>query len=344
MVNGRGTHQDSAQSVEEDSTIGRMPLEEAGYHALKLYYRRLRKELADLRQVDDADTIHDARVAVRELRAMAALLQPSDCFQRRWLRQMDTGLRQLAHTLGIVRDTDVLLEHLHSYVDQHEGAASGLAWLEEELARRRARAARRVRKVVKQKNTYRVLRKTRRGLRLQRRRIRVSESATRSTTTPSARAEEDYPVLVRHFAGGAIWERYQEILRYEMALPRASAETLHGLRIACKRLRYSMQIFGKTPPALAETLSALKDAQDHLGRLHDIFYAERLITELLPPSGAARRHAPVRTQAAAHPQYLEYLEALSGEGDQLRSSIGPLWRRLTGLPMRQTICGYIASL
>jgi hypothetical protein len=203
-----------------------------------------------------------------------------------------------------------------------------------------------VRKLVKQKETNRLLKKTRRGLQRQRRRIRVSGSATRSTTTTSGGAEEDYLVLVRHFAGGAIWERYQQILRYEMALPRGSAETLHGLRIACKRLRYSMQIFGKTPPALAETLSALKDAQDHLGRLHDIFYAERLITELVPPSGAARRHAPVRTQAATHPhpQYLDYLEALTREGSQLRSSIGPLWRRLTGLPMRQTICGYIASL
>jgi CHAD domain-containing protein len=339
--NGRGTEPEAVQSVDDESPIGRMPLGEAGYRALKLYQRRLRKELASLRHVDDADTIHDARVAVRELRAMASLLQPSECFARRWLRRMDRGLRELAQILGIVRDTDVLLKHLHTYVDQHEEAAEGLAWLEEELSRRRAEAARQVRKLLKEKKTYRLLKKTRRGLRRQRRRMRVLSRAGAVATAKSSRATEDYPILVRHFAGSAIWERYQEILKYEMALRLASAETLHGLRIACKRLRYSMQIFGQTPPDLVETLAALKGAQDHLGRLHDIFFAERLIAELLPPSGA---NGQERSHATAHPQYLEYLEALTTEGNQLRSSIGPLWNRLTGLAMRQRICGFIASL
>jgi CHAD domain-containing protein len=341
--NGRGTQQDAVQSVEDESPIGRQPLEEAGYQALKLYHRRMRKELAGLRHVDDADTIHDARVAVRELRAMASLLEPSGRFAGRWLRRMDSDLSQLAHILGIVRDTDVLLEHLHAYVDQHEEAAPGLAWLEEELSRRRARAARQVRKLVKEKKTYRLLEKTHRGLRRQRRRMRVSSRAGAGRATKPRRAKEEYPILVRHFAGSAIWERYQEILKYEMALPQASAQTLHGLRIACKRLRYSMQIFGHTPPELVETLAALKGAQDHLGRLHDIFFAERLIAKLVPPFVAEGR-GKERSHASAHPEYLEYLEALTTEGNQLRSSIGPLWLRLTGLPMRQRICGYIASL
>jgi CHAD domain-containing protein len=342
--NGRGKQQQEAvQSVEDESLIGRQPLEEAGYQALKLYHRRLRKELAALRHVDDADTIHNARVAVRELRAIASLLQPSGCFARRRLRRMDSGFRQLARTLGIVRDTDVLLEHLHTYVNQHEEAAPGLTSLEEELCRRRARAVRRVRKLVNAKKTHRLLKKTGRDLRRQRQRRSVASRVGTVRATRPKRAKEEYPILVRHFAGGAIWGRYQEILKYEMALPQASAQTLHGLRIACKRLRYSMQIFGQTPPELVETLAALKGAQDHLGRLHDIFFAERLIAELLPSSEAAGRGGD-QSHSTLHPEYLEYLEALATEGNQLRSSIGPLWLRLTGLPMRQRICGYIASL
>jgi CHAD domain-containing protein len=345
MGNGRGK-QEAIQSGEDESPVGRQPLQDAGYQALKLYHKRLRKELAGLRHVDDADTIHDARVAVRELRAIASLLQPSGCFAKGWLRRMDSGLRRLAHGLGEVRDTDVLLEHLHAYVSQHEEAAEGLSWLEEELGRRRARAARRVRKLVKEEQTYRLLKKTRRDFRRQRRHMRVSSraGAVPATTSRKDKAEEEpYPILVRHFAGGAIWERYQEILKYEMALPQASAQTLHGLRIACKRLRYSMQIFGQTPAELVETLAALKGAQDHLGRLHDIFFAERLIARLLPRSGGDGQGED-QSSPANHPQYLEYLEALTTESNQLRSSIGPLWARLTGLPMRQRICGYIASL
>jgi CHAD domain-containing protein len=343
MDNGRGTQQEAVLSVEDESPIGRQPLEEAGYRALKLYHRRLRKELAGLRHVDDADTIHNARVAVRELRAIASLLQPSGCFARGWLRRMDSDLRQLAHILGIVRDTDVLLEHLHAYVDHHEEAAPGLTSLEEELSRRRARAARKVRRMVKEKTTYQLLKKTRRGLRRQRRRIRVASRAGAVGVTKPTKAKEVYPILVRHFAGSAIWERYQDILKYEMALPQATAQTLHGLRIACKRLRYSMQIFGQTPPELVEALAALKGAQDHLGRLHDISFAERLIAELLSPSRAEGK-GDDQSHSTPHPEYLEYLEALTTEGNQLRSSIGPLWVRLTGLPMRQRICGFIASL
>jgi CHAD domain-containing protein len=343
--NGRGTRHDTVQPVEDESPIGRMPLEEAGYQALKHYHKRLRKQLDGLRHEDDADTIHDARVSVRELRAMSKLLLPSGSFQRKWLQQMDSGLRHLANVLGDVRDTDVLLEHLHSYVEQHEEAAPGLAWLEDELSRRRAQAARQVRRLLKKKTTRRLLKETRRGLRRQHQRMRV---LARARAVPGAEssgaAREDYPILVRHFAGSAIWERYQEILKYEMALPRASAQTLHGLRIACKRLRYSMQIFGQTPAELVETLAALKGSQDHLGRLHDIFFAEQLIAKLLPSSGA-NGQGKSRSQAfTPHAEYQEYLEALTTEGNQLRSSIGPLWRRLTGLAMRQTICGYIASL
>jgi CHAD domain-containing protein len=321
-----------------------MPLEEAGYQALKHYHKRLRKYLDGLRHSDDADTIHDARVAVRELRAMSKLLQPSGSFQRRWLRRMDSGLRRLANVLGDVRDTDVLLEHLHTYVDQHEEAAPGLSWLEDELSRRRTRAARQVRRLLKKKKTQRLLKATRQGLRRQHRRMTVLSQAVALPGAKSSIAMEDYPILVRHFAGGAIWGRYQEILKYEMALPRASSQTLHGLRIACKRLRYSMQIFGQTPPELVETLGALKGAQDHLGRLHDIFFAEQLIAELLPSSGAEGRGNDRSQGSTPHPEYQEYLEALTTEGNQLRSSIGPLWVRLTGLAMRQAICGYIASL
>jgi CHAD domain-containing protein len=100
-----------------------------------------------------------------------------------------------------------------------------------------------------------------------------------------------------------------------------------------------MQIFGPTPPALAEMLATLKAAQDHLGRLHDVFYAAQLIGGLLPPSSPR-----TRDQATPHQQTQDYLEALAREGEQLRSSIGPLWQRLTGLPMRQIICDFIASL
>ena len=195
----------------EGSAIGRMPLQVAGYQALRLYYKRLWNELAGLRQIDDADSIHDARVAARELRAMSKLLEPSRCFDRRWLRQLDNGLRPLAQVLGQVRDADVLLEHLDTYVEQHK--TKGLVWLQDELSWRRARAARQVLKVLSRKETRRLLRQTN----LQLRRL-DKPPQTAGANARGGGFEPKYPILMRHFAGSAIWVRYQEKLGYEGAL------------------------------------------------------------------------------------------------------------------------------
>jgi len=332
--NGKAGRVSLPNTVEEKSTIGAVPLQEAGYEALQRYLRRLRKSLAILEAADDADAIHDARVAVRELRAVAAFLEPSPCFNGKWLHQLDKGLRHLAQTLGTVRDTDVFLEHLESYVAQHEAAGEQLAWLQHALRLRRKKATRQVHKALENAKTRQLLKRTQRRLE----RLQHTASADRTATKPAktSGSGQSYPLLLRHFAGSAIWGRYQEILSYEMALPEAGAETLHKLRIACKRLRYSIQIFGLTPAALLETVAALKAAQDELGQLHDVFYADQLTRELWQASSPGTE--------VANRSYQEFLDSLLGEGQQLRASIGPLWQRLTGLPMRQAIAGFIAAL
>ncbi|MGO8946125.1 MAG: CHAD domain-containing protein [Ktedonobacterales bacterium] len=331
--NGKGKPAFLTQTLAEKSAIGTMPLQEAGYQALLLYLRRVRKALAALDYSDDAEAIHDARVAVRELRAIALLLEPSACFNGRWLRQLDKGLGQLAHSLGVVRDTDVFLEHLASFIGTHEGASEGLVWLQHALRRRRQKAAQQVGKALKKAATRRLLRRAQRQLQ---RLHHVKSDITTSEPAKGKRSDQRYPLLLRHFAGGAIWGRYQEILSYELALPEAGAETLHKLRIACKRLRYSMQIFGQTPPALVEMMATLKAAQDQLGQLHDVYYAEDLTRDLQQASSHGTDHA--------YQSYRDFLDTLAPEVEQIRASIEPLWQQLTGLPMRQTIAGFIASL
>ncbi len=329
--NGKRDRSNLGSTAQEKTAIGETPLQEAGLQALQLYLRRVRKSLVLLEDADDAATIHDARVAVRELRAMTKLLEPSPCFNGKWLHQLDRGLGQLARTLGTVRDTDVFMERLERYMGQHTAASEGLGWLQHSLRARRRRAARQVHTTLQKSKTRRLLQQARRQMqRLQK--ASASPTAPVRTTAVSHR----YPLLLRHFAGSAIWGRYEEILSYEMVLPEAGAETLHKLRIACKRLRYSMQIFGPAPAALSETMATLKAAQDQLGQLHDTFYAEQLTREL--------RQASSPDIGLANWSYREFLDELAEEATQLRPTIGPLWQQLTGLPTRQTIANFIASL
>jgi hypothetical protein len=104
-----------------------------------------------------------------------------------------------------------------------------------------------------------------------------------------------------------------------------------------------MQIFGQSPPALEEILAALKSAQDHLGQLHDLLFAEHLVRGLLPapassPDGGRVDHDD------DYVAYTAYLDALQREGAELRVSIGPIWENLSGLKMRLKIAVFIASL
>src|SRR5271165_2887064 len=66
--NGKRDRSNLGSTAQEKTAIGETPLQEAGLQALRLYLRRVRKSLVSLEDADDAATIHDARVAVRELR------------------------------------------------------------------------------------------------------------------------------------------------------------------------------------------------------------------------------------------------------------------------------------
>ena len=66
--------------------------------------------------------------------------------------------------------------------------------------------------------------------------------------------------------------RVAEVLAWEApALEGATVFELHQMRIAAKRLRYTMEIFEPVlPEETSAALSALKVLQDHLGALHDM--------------------------------------------------------------------------
>lgn len=63
--------------------------------------------------------------------------------------------------------------------------------------------------------------------------------------------------------------RFAEMLALAGAFATLRGDELHALRIACKRLRYSIELFEKALPALKVSAQRVRQLQDELGKVHD---------------------------------------------------------------------------
>ena len=73
-------------------------------------WERVWTDLDRLQKSDDADAIHDIRVASRRLRAAMDVAAP--CYPAEWYGPLHRTARDITAALGDVRDRDVILEAL----------------------------------------------------------------------------------------------------------------------------------------------------------------------------------------------------------------------------------------
>jgi inorganic triphosphatase YgiF len=95
-------------------------------------------------------------------------------------------------------------------------------------------------------------------------------------------------MTLEQFTGRVLEKRSRQVLDHGRDLAEKNAEQLHALRIACKKLRYSLEMFGSLYDGSEKKayLAALSRLQDILGALNDIAVAHRLLDEL---DNASRR-------------------------------------------------------
>ena len=63
--------------------------------------------------------------------------------------------------------------------------------------------------------------------------------------------------------------RFAEVLAQAGAIKTDHPSELHALRIGCKRLRYSLELFESELPGLKPAAQRLRQLQDELGLVHD---------------------------------------------------------------------------
>lgn len=233
----------------------------------------------------DIEGVHDMRVASRRLRS--ALRDFSPLLRRgKRLDAARAALRRLADALGEVRDEDVTIHALEKLAEQAPPEAH--AGLEEYVAERRARRGR-ARAALSDALDEREIEEARQLL------SRAAVGKNSKKAKRDGEAGEDFRAALAGVAG-RLWGELAELSPslYRPLKPKR----LHEMRIAAKRLRYSLELLhgcGRDA-APKELASEVADMQGELGDLHDCdVWTEDLGAHL---GGGAEHLSPERRRAS----------------------------------------------
>jgi CHAD domain-containing protein len=242
---------------------------------------------------EDADAVHDMRVAVRRLRSI--LRTARVMLDDEWVEHVRAELDWLAGKLGAVRDLDVLTEGLGADGARLDGGDATVASvLLHPLREERGRARERLLAALEKRRYFALL--------------DMLDAAT--TTLPATRVDVTLKKLAR--------KELRKLRRRARRLDRPDDAALHKLRIQGKRARYAAEL---AQPAggrnAAPFISAAKDLQDTLGEHQDAVVALRQLREL------ARRTD--RTDAALVAGRL--IERQRDRRARARRRLPEVWRR-----------------
>jgi len=226
------------------------------------YVRKQAKQLAGqlqgVRGAEDIEFIHRARVASRRLRAAVQMF--GDCFRPKQLKRWRKQIRRVTADLGEARDKDVQIEFLCGTLDALEEKACypGIARLLVQLERQRERLQKHVNQAAGRFEASGVL-----------------EDMSDTTKGMLADAKADGVDVQSPYALARtrrhIRCRLEQLLSLRDCLADAEAkERHHAMRIAAKRLRYTLEIANPVyREGLKDFVATAKSLQTHLGEIHD---------------------------------------------------------------------------
>lgn len=224
---------------------------------------------------DDPEGVHQARVAMRRLRAAIAIfhrLMPNG-----ELAELGAEARWLAGELGPARDLDVFVGEIFAPVARRLGDEPGIAAYRATAQAMQAEARERARRALRS-----------RRFRLWRDRLRNWLAA--NIAPPSAAAIADMPTgatgpllqPVTGFAAEVLERRDRQARRRGRHLARLAVEQRHELRLQLKKLRYAAEFFADAFEARRATryIGRLAKLQDGLGYLNDKAVAQELMATI----------------------------------------------------------------
>ena len=278
----------------------------AARKTLTLHFRRMLYHEPGTRAGEDIEELHDMRVATRRMRAALPVFH--DYLDPDRIKPLAEGLKLTGRRLGAVRDLDVFWEKTTEYLEARQpGEAGDLTSLRKvwEEARNRARI-----KMLRYLDS-----KTYRKFVIAFHEFLEDAEAWQPPALP--KNLEPTPHHLRLVVPVAVYQRLAEVLAYDeyITKPDAPIDQYHQLRIAAKRLRYTMEYFQEVlGPEVQMMIDRVKALQDHLGDLQDCFIAREILTDFLA-WGAWR---PKKKQKIERPQQPTLFQDL-GVNTYLRS-------------------------
>ena len=226
-----------------------------------------------LLESNDAEYLHQARVALRRLRSAFSVF--SGAFPRPVLDELITELRWLGAHLGPARDWDVFATETLPSAMRAVPGDSGLHTLLARAMELRTAADAAARDAVASK------RYTKAALSLVALFYRRPWEALADQAAAGERARP-----LPEFAAAVLQRRQRKVVKRGRDLAGLDAAALHALRIDIKKARYAAEFFSSLYDgrALRAYTDALAHLQSLLGGLNDAATVERLCDQLRPPS------------------------------------------------------------
>jgi CHAD domain-containing protein len=285
-----------------------------------------------VRKDENIVALHRMRIATRRLRAAMRLFGPY--LPAKQVRRVEKGLRQMARVLGSVRDFDVLLNKAQNYSENiPENKQRSLELLLRRWHKQRAKARKKMMKSFRSRTGESVWDAFEDFLH--------EKPETDNVERKGASVHRPRGDLLHYIAPTLIWKRYDRIRRYETVVNGASVETLHKLRIQCKRLRYTLELLHEILGASVESaIAQVKKAQDYLGELHDTDVTAHLVQDFL--DRCARRRKRRAIAAADVKGVTDYLAACEKEIEEKIKHFSIIWEELVSEQFR-TLLGELTA-
>jgi len=266
-----------------------LPYEESCKKVRELALRQLNRFIsyeAKVLKGDDADAIHDMRVASRRLQQVLDLLYSKPRPQE--LRRLRRQIRRCRQALGDVRNCDVLLDFVGRSLGRKRSARRE-AWTAVQhflLMRRSESFLRAMRKIGK--------------INLADFYVNLKEFLLHDKAHDHSAAHHPHgsgaarPAFAKDLTSAleSAWSGFADQVAHSHRNSRP--EVIHTARIATKRLRYLLEVFHEFGVAgSADALAWLRQLQKHLGDWHDMEVLEQMMIEMLARPEFLRDHLPL---------------------------------------------------
>lgn len=220
----------------------------------------------------DSEFLHDYRVALRKLRSLLVLVK--GVFDPVVVAAQKEQLAAVMRTTNALRDLDVYLLHRADYYRLVPPAAhGGLQLLFDDLARQRRDQQKKVAGAMAGKVYKR----------------RMTELGKVLTGGDGLKAGPLAGENSQALAARLIQKRYKRICKVGRSLDHTTPdESIHELRIHCKKLRYLMEFFASlfADEEIRALIRSLKQLQDTLGTFNDLSVQQHFLATLLSAEGS----------------------------------------------------------